>query len=89
MNAIRARLMMLAAGLALARLAAWGVMEVTPEGALLLRWLDHTLELLLFLLDAWLEPRMDLDADAARRAEVEPLDPPHAEPTPAEPEDRS
>ena len=67
MNAIRARLIVFVAQLMLARLAAWGVVEVTPEtGIVLERWLELVLQLLLFGLDAWLEPRLGFGARARR-----------------------
>jgi hypothetical protein len=73
MNAIRARLVMFLARLLLARLAAWGVVEVTPEtGVALQRWLELVLELFLFGLDAWLEPRLGFGPRARRDCEIGP-----------------
>ena len=57
MNAIRARLIVLAA-LALARLGAWGLGDPGTEAEYeLRRWLDCALDLVLLALDGWVERR--------------------------------
>ena len=78
MSAIRPRLIAILAGFLLARLATWGLVEVTPEtSAELERWLDHSFELLMLVgyavIHPWIQKRLNptgaMTTDAARQLE--------------------
>ena len=79
MSAIRPRLIAILAGFLLARLATWGLVEVTPEtSAEMERWLDHTFELLMLVgyavIHPWIQKRINptgaMTAESAQALEA-------------------